>query len=122
MVGSDDHKRIFIATVDLSCTMSAPAAHRKFFDLPSSAPDEKGEVEEVADRSSESEPSTLKSNGDVKTSTSEGVSPGESNLDEKEQLSKGEKLLRYIEENVIGNQKVFSGPYGKRKGRFCHST
>ena len=30
--------------------------------------------------------------------------------------SKKQDLLRYIHHNIIGNKKVFVGPFGKRKG------
>ena len=33
-----------------------------------------------------------------------------------DRVKKSDDLLRYVEDNVLGKDKVFSGPYGMRRG------
>lgn len=30
------------------------------------------------------------------------------------------KLIRYIDDNIIGKSNAFYGPFGRRKGKFCY--
>ena len=42
--------------------------------------------------------------------------PQAENFGGKEQSPKSKELLTYISKNIIGDDKVFSGPFGLRKG------